>query len=195
MSIKTAVKEHISYSPLKEHLKKHGSFFLNETVSQQPICSDCTAVYQDGWDMRNFSEEDLNNCVELYKDVFSADPWNDQWIESSVVRDYLNELINNPVFRGYVIYKNSEMIAACLGHSRSWWSGKEFFIDEFFVSAKFQGKGIGTMLMNFVENHPDMINCNIFHLLTDKDVPAKNFYVKNGFKTRDNRITMVKKFF
>lgn len=188
MSMKSAVKEHISNFPITEHFKKHG-FLLNGTCDEQ------FTVYKDGMELRKFSRQDLKNCAELYKEVFSNHPWNDGWMKRSQVMNYLNELISNPVFMGYVIYQNSEMVAACLGHSRSWWSGKEFFIDEFFVAAKFQGMGIGALLLEYVENLPEMRDFNGLNLSTDKTVPAKNFYLKNGFKTRNNRVTMIKKFY
>lgn len=186
--MKSAVKEHISNFPITEHFKKHG-FFINGT------CDEHYPVYRDGMEIRKFSVQDIKNCAKLYKEVFSGPPWNDGWIEMSQVMNYLNELISNPAFMGYVIYQDSEIVAACLGHSRSWWSGKELFIDEFFVASQFQGMGIGTLLLEYVENHPEMKDFSGLNLLTDKTVPAKNFYLRNGFKTKNNRITMIKKFY
>lgn len=198
--MKSAVKEHVSNFPVTEHFKKHGSFFLNEIgingfISKFGIDNKDFRVYKEGMSFMKFSHEDLDESAKLYKEVFSEHPWNDEWLRLSKVKEYLKELIRNPVFSGYVVYQESELVAVCLGHSRSWWSGNEFFIDEFFVSSKYQGQGIGSLLMDYIENHPELKDIDSFQLLTNKTVPAKDFYKKNGFKTRENRITMTKKFY
>lgn len=200
MSMKSAVKEHVSNSYVTEHVKKHGSFLLNEIIldgfiSKLEVDNQEFVKYRDGMEFKKFSKDDLDNSAKLYQEVFSQQPWNDEWFRISRVKEYLKELIENPVFSGYVVYQNSELVAACFGHSRSWWSGDEFFIDEFFVSSKYQGQGIGSLLMDYVENHPELKNIESFQLSTNNNVPAKDFYHKNGFKTRKNRVTMTKKFF
>ena len=200
MSMKLGVKEHVSNSPVTEHFKKHGLFLLNEILHDGFISKFETAnkdflLRKCGMEFKKFSRQDLDNSAKLYQEVFSEQPWNDEWIGLSQVKNYLKELIQNPVFGGYVVYHNSRLVAACLGHSRSWWSGNEFIIDEFFVSSKYQGQGIGSLLMEYMENHPELSNIDSFQLLTNKDVPAKDFYRKNGFKIRNNRISMAKKFY
>jgi aminoglycoside 6'-N-acetyltransferase I len=69
----------------------------------------------------------------------------DRWYEGCLsieqVRKYVKELIANPVFEGFVAYKSSDIIIAVfLGHKRSWWNGREFFIDELFVAKKCKEK-------------------------------------------------------
>ena len=66
--------------------------------------------------------------------------------------DYLKELIENPVFEGFLMCKDSKIVAVCLGRRRSWWRGKEFFVDEFFVETGRQGNGIGTKTVDFLVN-------------------------------------------
>ncbi len=134
----------------------------------------------------------MDACVELYKDVFSSYPWNDYWLSNEQVRYYLNELIENPVFEGYVAYEHSKLIAVCLGHKRSWWYGKEFFIDELFVSREMQGNGIGSKLMEFVEFNTAIGNCIRLTLLTNRNFPAEEFYLKKGFNINEKRIVMAK---
>ena len=51
------------------------------------------------------------SCTKMF---FHADPWNDYWLSNEQVRYYLNELIGNPVFEGFVVFENSKLIAACL---------------------------------------------------------------------------------
>lgn len=188
MSVKTMVKSHISNFPISEHFKKHRTFHSNRNqVKFFP-------KYYGKIEMKRFTPKDLDGCVELYKEVFSADPWYDGWLSIEQVRKYVKELIANPVFEGFVAYDSSDIIAVCLGHKRSWWNGKEFFIDELFVAKKMQGKGIGTQLLNYVESNPLIRDCVRLILLTNNDLPAKKFYLNRGFTINEDRIIMVKNF-
>ena len=104
----------------------------------------------------------------------------------------MKELISNPVFEGFVIHDNSKMVAACLGHRRSWWAGKEFFVDELFVENGMQGNGIGSSTMdNLVKILTEEGYVGIT-LLTNKKIPAETFYLKNGFYNNEKRTVMVR---
>ncbi|MFZ0441741.1 MAG: GNAT family N-acetyltransferase [Methanobacterium sp.] len=185
MSVKLLVKEHFTNSPLSEHFKKHARIYNVKSRLN-------TLNYYETIEMRNFTSTDMDACVDLYKNVFNADPWNDVWKSRDQVRDYLEELIGNPVFVGFVVFDNSKIIAACLGHKRSWWAGREFFIDELFVSDEMQEKGIGTRLLEYVECNPLLGDCQRLILLTNRNMPAKEFYLKKGFNIKENRIMMGK---
>lgn len=186
MSVKTMFMEHISNSPFSEHFRNHGIVFNEKNEI------DTSIDYFEEIEIRRFTNADITDVVELYKDVFTAEPWNDVWISEEQVEYYLNELVENPVFDGFVVYENSLLLAACFGHKRSWWNGKEFFIDELFVANQMQGKGIGSKLLEYVEK--DLLMDDYFRitLLTNKNLPAEEFYLKQGFNIIQNRIIMAK---
>lgn len=186
MSVKAMVIEHFTNSTVSEHIKNHKNLFKEKTAVN------ITSIPEENIKMSEFNLKDFDACIELYKDVFSSDPWNDYWLSNEQVRYYLNELIENPVFEGFVAYENSKLIAACFGHKRSWWSGKEFFIDELFVSKDMQGKGIGTKLLEFIEFNTIIGDCGRLLLLTNKNFPAEKFYLKKGFNIDNRRIVMAK---
>ncbi len=186
MSVKSMFKEHFTHGPISQHFKNH------DIVLRDKNRIDLNINYFETIEMRKFTIDDMNVSVELYKYVFSAEPWNDGWISSDQVRYYLSELIENPVFEGFVAYENSCLVAACFGHKRSWWTGKEFFIDELFVANEMQGNGIGTNLLRYVECNLLMIDCLRLTLLTNRDLPAVDFYLKKGFNINQNRIIMAK---
>ena len=186
MSVKALVIEHFTNNTVSEHLKNHNKLFKEKNAVN------ITPSQDENIKMVEFTFKDMDACVELYKDVFSSNPWNDYWLSNEQVRYYLNELIENPVFKGFVVYENSKLIAACLGHKRSWWSGKEFFIDELFVSNEMQGNGIGSKLLEFVEFNTAIGDCIRIILLTNKNFPAEEFYLKKGYNINDRRIIMAK---
>jgi ribosomal protein S18 acetylase RimI-like enzyme len=186
MSVKTMMKSHFSNFPIPEHFKKH------ITSSSGRNQFDDFPRYNGKLEIKRFTIQDMEVCVELYNEVFSADPWYDEWTSTEQIKNYLNELVANPVFEGFVAYDSSDIIAVCLGHKRSWWTGKEFFIDELFVAKNMQGKGIGTQLLDYVESNRLIGDCVRLILLTNNDLPAEKFYLKRGFKRNNKRIIMVK---
>lgn len=191
MSMKAAVKEHFSHHFLnnnisirfKSHIDYiHGINYIKSINENENLL------------LRKFTIEDVDKCTELFKEVFSDYPWYDKWVSVNQAKIYLTELIVNPVFEGFVAYKSSNIVAVCFGHKRSWWTGKEFVIDEFYVAKDMQGNGIGTELMNFVKNSFISENYTRLVLLTNKDIPAEEFYAKNGFRINEHRISMIKEF-
>jgi aminoglycoside 6'-N-acetyltransferase I len=186
MSIKSVVREHFEQSPIAEHW---AYFFLDDRGNEinELICTD------NGLNIRKFTLEDLDKCVELFQKVFSDYPWYDDWVSLDQTRTYLNELIKNPAFEGFVAFEGNEIVGVCLGHHRSWWAGDEFFVDEFYVENERQGNGIGSKLLNFVTNILAEDGYTRLTLLTNKDIPAEAFYLKNGFYNNPKRTVMVKK--
>ncbi|MGB9979964.1 GNAT family N-acetyltransferase [Methanobacterium sp.] len=185
MSIKASVKEHFSVSPISRHLKNHFAYLHG--------FNDLKLTYPDGnLLMRKFDLEDVDKCAELFKEVFSVYPWYDNWVSIDKTKTYLMELIENPVFEGYVAYDGLNLVAVCFGHKRSWWMGKEFFIDEFYVRNESQGNGIGTRMLNYVKEILIEEEYMRLVLLTNKGIPAEEFYNKNGFYNNQNRTVMVK---
>jgi GNAT superfamily N-acetyltransferase len=188
MSINSSVKEHIyehfSNSPISRHWNHHfhNSNGFNRIKSENE---------DQKLEIRKFSFEDMDNCAKLFKNVFSAYPWYDNWVSDDQARKYLIELIENPVFEGFVVYEGSNIVAVCFGHKRSWWIGKEFFIDEFYVSNLKQGNGLGTQLLDYVKKTLIQEDYSRLVLLTNKEIPAEDFYIKNGFHTNQSRISMI----
>jgi ribosomal protein S18 acetylase RimI-like enzyme len=189
MSIKASVKEHFSEhfssSPISRHLKSHFS-----TVNGIKGIK----LYEGNENLliRKFTIGDIDKCVELFKEVFSAYPWYDNWVSFEQVRTYLMELIENPVFEGYVAYTGLDAAAVCFGHRRSWWMGNEFFIDEFYVKNESQRNGIGTQMLDYVKESLIEEDYRCLILLTNKGIPAEEFYIKNGFYNNQNRTVMIK---
>jgi len=206
MSIKTSIKEHLT-SNFRGHrenisLKNHWDYFFQDNTENANLtqfqldnsknANSTQLQLNNPLDFRRFSGEDLDECAELFKNVFSDDPWYDEWVSLDQSRNYLKELVANPVFEGFVIRDNSKMVAVCLGHRRSWWAGKEFFVDEFFVENGMQGNGIGSNTMDYLVKTLIEEGYVRITILTNKKIPAEIFYLKNGFYNNEKRTVMVR---
>lgn len=130
-------------------------------------------LYQNGY---------LDFCLELFLRVFSGPPWNDRWSSISHAKGYLEDIINAPGFIGIVGFEKGALIGMLFGNIRKWYSGDEFWINEFCIENKFQRNGLGTIMVSFLKN--ELFQKNIFRitLLTGRETPAAAFYEKNGFR-------------
>jgi aminoglycoside 6'-N-acetyltransferase I len=141
----------------------------------------------------NYNNNYLDSIIELYISVFSKPPWNDKW-DLENCRTYLLELINNPVFLGYLFMIDDKLIGCCFGHCKSWYSGKELFIDELFIKTDDQKKGYGSKFLSYIEKDLSTQNIKRLTLLTKKESTPELFYKKCGFNYLDTLGYMYKDF-
>lgn len=136
--------------------------------------------------------EMLNKCVDLFIETFTREPWNDVYDSKEQVINFFNNHYNNNYFVGYVALLNDEIVALSMGIKKPWIQGFEYYIDEFCVDYKHQGKGIGSMFVMAIEEDIKTLGMNGIILNTENGYPSHDFYLKNGFKVINNMIVLVK---
>jgi GNAT superfamily N-acetyltransferase len=77
-----------------------------------------------------------------------------------------------------------------IGMIKPWIEGLEYYIDEFCVSYNSQGKGYGSQFLELVDADIKSRGMNAIILNTSQDVPAYDFYLKNGF-TADEELRIL----
>lgn len=137
-----------------------------------------------------FVENDLLKCTETFIEVFNAEPWNDEWTFTKA-QQYLLDFYHTPGFLGVLAVENEEILGFIFGVHKKWWRGDEFFINEMCVKSQQQNKGIGKALLNRLLRELDSTVKNIT-LLTDRGIPAEEFYKKNGFEEIERLVFLCK---
>ncbi|TLS52535.1 GNAT family N-acetyltransferase [Paenibacillus antri] len=140
--------------------------------------------------IRHYSSEDFQGCVELFINVFNREPWNDRWTQEKA-RQYLKDYVDTPGFKGFVA-EDIAIRGFIMGVRKRWWSSDEFFINEMCVEIADQRSGVGTKLLDHLGNALKSEGIERITLLTSREVPAEQFYKKNGFVTIDSLIFMNK---
>jgi len=140
--------------------------------------------------IRSFRSADLERCVMLFITIFSEDPWHDQWLSFARARAFLADIIGTPGFRGFVAEEDGHLVALCFGHKRRWWQGDEYFINELGVLPGRQRKGIGSQLLRYVREQLRQEGVQYISLLTERGIPAEQFYLKEGFQKSKDVIYM-----
>lgn len=146
----------------------------------------------DNYTFKQLGEEYFEQMAVFYRDVFSSPPWNDDWSDSKQLMAYIKDIAGCWNSLTYALYDGREMIALAFGCSRHWWGGTEYVIEEFCVSAKMQGRGIGSSFLKLIEDEIKKQGMNGIYLCTERDKSAYDFYIKNGFEPMPNHISFYK---
>lgn len=138
------------------------------------------------------SDKHLDECVNLFIDVFTRAPWHDTYdSREQVVRFFQNFMADN-YFIGYVLEKGGRIIALSIGMRKPWINGMEYYIDQFCVAPELQGKGIGSRFLQLIESEIRAEGMNAMILNTERGFPSERFYLKNGFQPADELVTLIK---
>lgn len=138
---------------------------------------------------------ELTNKDEVknfFKDVFTKEPWNDDWSNEEQLENYIVDLIGNRNSLTLGYFDSDKLVALSMGHVKHWYSATEYYIDEFCVKTQLQGQGIGGKFINAIEEYLKEHDIMAIFLLTQKDVPAYDFYKKHGFEEHVNNVAFAK---
>lgn len=145
-------------------------------------------------ELKELSVTDIEMIKDFFTGIFTKEPWNDDWSDKNQLHKYILGLIGNQNSLTFGFYADGEMVGLSMGNIRYWYSGTEYYIDEYCVKTDLQGKGLGTKFLG--ELLPLLKSkgmCQIF-LQTNRDVPAYKFYKNNGFIELDRHVSLVKDF-
>lgn len=134
----------------------------------------------------------IDNCVDLFIETFTKEPWNDVYESREQVVTFFNNHFNNNYFIGYVAMLDDKIVALSIGMKKPWMEGIEYYIDQFCVSYAMQGRCIGSWFIKEIEKNIKKQGINGMILNTEKDYPSQKFYKKNGFEIINDLIVLGK---
>ncbi len=146
------------------------------------------------YELRLLQEEHLELMKEFFKDIFTREPWNEDWSDEEQLTAYIRDIACcfNSISYGY--FENETLVALSIGCKRHWWGGTEYFINEFCVKTVLQGKGIGTRFLAEIEAEISRFGMSQIYLQTERIVPAYHFYKKAGFTELEDHVSFFKEF-
>lgn len=140
----------------------------------------------------NLNTNLLDDCVDLFINTFSKEPWNDVYESRNQVVTFFENHLKNNYFLGYVGLIDEEVVALSLGMKKPWIKGMEYYIDEFCIKFELQGKGIGSKFIKMIEENLKLQGMNGIILNTERNYPSQTFYEKNGFEVIEDLIILAK---
>ncbi len=135
--------------------------------------------------------QNIDDCTSVFIKSYNQPPWNYHWTFDKA-KQYLKEYMSSSEFIGFVLYDGDEAVGAILGHKKTWWTGPQFMIDEFFISPEKQRKGYGKKLLDFCDQYANENNIELLILMTNKYMPAYQFYTKSGYINTEQYVFMFK---
>lgn len=123
------------------------------------------------------TENDIENCAQIFVQTYNQAPWNYQWDHKDAL-NYLAEYYSSAQFKGFILYDNDVFAGAMFAHTKTWWTGRQLYIDELFIIPNAQGKGYGKALMNYAEQYALENGLGTITLMTHKYMPSMKFYEK-----------------
>lgn len=144
--------------------------------------------------MKELGMEQIEEIKALFVEIFSKEPWNDDWSDPEQIHLYITDLIGNRNSLTLGLFENDVLIGLSMGSVMHWHIGTEYYIYEFCIRADRQGKGIGREFLEKVEAFVRNKQITHIFLQTERTVPAFEFYRKNGFTELEDHVSLVKQF-
>ena len=144
------------------------------------------------YELKRIGLKEKGQIKKLFKDVFTNEPWNDDWSDEEQLNMYMNDLIGQSYSLTYGLYDSGELIGLSMGYIKHWFRGTEYYIDELCIRTDRQGEGIGTFFMNEIEKAIGSIGIKKIFLQTDTFAPAYEFYKKRGFIEEKGHVSFSK---
>ena len=132
--------------------------------------------------LKKLSINDKEEIKAVFVSVFTKEPWCDDWSDRKQLDLYIRDLTCQGYSLTYGLYDDAdELIGISLGYIKHWYSGTEYIINELCIRTDRQGAGAGTFFIREIEKASRAMGLKQIVLLTDSNVPAYEFYRKNGF--------------
>jgi aminoglycoside 6'-N-acetyltransferase I len=143
-------------------------------------------------ELRRLTLSNIEEIEDFFLSVFTKEPWNDDWSDKAQLHAYITDLVGNHNSLALGLFENGNMVGLAMGSIRHWYSGTEYYIDEFCIKTEEQGRGLGTQFLRVVETFLSDMEINHIFLQTERTVPAYGFYIKNGFRELENHVSLIK---
>lgn len=147
--------------------------------------------------------KELQKCIEnLQKHVVDTDPLHRQIVPSGYGKTYTEKLlkaVSEKEGKIYFALHDDRIVGVIAGSISPESPGgtlevvptKTAWVRELYVYPEYRGKGVGTVLMQILEDYFKMKDCGVILLnIFAPNIESHDFYVSKGYADRD--ITMIK---
>jgi len=131
-------------------------------------------------EMREMKANEQAIYADIFAQSFNQEPWNENWTQEKA-EGLLGKLMNQPAFWGICATENEQILGFLCGRAIQTDKEKSFFCVELCVAPKYQGKKIGSRLLENARKQLIVHGVSSMEIGTDKNTLAEKFYQKHGF--------------
>jgi len=138
--------------------------------------------------IHTFKSDHLDECADLLLATFNAEPWNDKYTPDTAKKQ-LDWHLRVPGCVGLVSVADG-VVAFAIGYQEPTDVGDVFHLSIFCVRSDVQRTGVGSRLLDRLEERLGKSGVNTVYLGTNKGTPAEAFYRKHSYEVSDEEIVM-----
>lgn len=132
---------------------------------------------------RSIQEADIEACAILFTQVFSSEPWCEEW-NKDLALERLFHFYQSKGFIG-VLAEQKGIAGFALGNTEPFYFGSMFYLREMCTKTNLQNQGVGNKVLGVLENELRSEGVQRIYLTTERAIPASKFYQKCGFNYTD----------
>ena len=135
----------------------------------------------DGRQVRAIAPDEIGDCAAVYVDAFAQPPWNEA-CDPAQIADYLSGFIDRDGFCAWRLSVGGEIVGVALGIVVPCPGGAFLRLEDFCIAPKRQREGLGGLFFDQIQRLSAAQGCDSVLLATQPDVPARDFYLKQGLR-------------
>ncbi|MDR1560600.1 MAG: GNAT family N-acetyltransferase [Clostridiales bacterium] len=139
-----------------------------------------------------YAPDDRDACADLFIRVYTAPPFEFNWLGHGMARQYFTDLENTPNSLSYVLSDGGAVVGVCLGQKETHFQNPGYKINEFFIDPGHQHKGLGSHFINELETILRGHGLKAMYLFTQRHMDSFIFYRKNDFIPNDETVHMAR---
>lgn len=144
-------------------------------------------------ELRALTVADWARITALFCEVFTGEPWNDDWSDAAQLDAYIADLTGQHNSLSLGFFNGDRLVGLSLGFIKHWHTGTEYAIEEFCIDRRIQGRGIGASFMKAIERYLSERGTRQIFLQTERNAPAYGFYLHRGFQELKDHVSLVKR--
>ena len=132
-------------------------------------------------------ERHIDAIAKLLKKEFLKPPYNETWILSKLI-SRVEEVFQDNRKYCFVALDGELVIGVILASTFVFRDGERCFVEEFVIDSEKQSKGVGTKLLQRLEDECRKAEIRTLWLTSNQKADAHKFYTKSGFTVSDYRL-------
>ena len=146
-------------------------------------------LFRESASIQKAVKKDLREISIIFKKESAKKPYSQKWDQKTALKKILEYSKRGKI---YAVRIKDEVAGFVIITFNVWENGKSAFIDELWLRPVYQKKGMGSVIMNFVEGECRRKKVNSVFLITNK-AGAFEFYKKLNYLHLENFVLMRKR--
>lgn len=131
--------------------------------------------------VRPVAAGEIDACAAAYAAAYREAPWNEA-LDPGAVNRYIRAFTDREGFCAWRLAVGGETAGVALGIVVPCTDAPFLRVEDFCVAPKWQRKGLGSAFLAEIRRLAAEMGCDGVLLATQPDVPARRFYLKQGFR-------------